>query len=298
MRPMPDPAHVGKVRDLYLVPSASTDVYDAYDLGGGLLLLVATDEMDLPIANIRWHFNGRGVALAALTRFWAAASELGLATNVVTDDVELPGWVTDEMRVRSVIVRRPALSPVNWVVASHLVGPWWEEYRLTGKIYAMPAPAGMVQYQELPELLIVPTMWDTDHQLEMAVGRMRAVMMLGGTEVARVMDLCRRAYVAVSAYAAARDVTLLDTIFGIGTIGDELVLSGSVFTPDQSRMAPSQALAAGQPAPDEDGWLRHWAAGVNREPDDAWPPVPGWVGRRVRHDLRTLCLRLTGSSPI
>jgi phosphoribosylaminoimidazole-succinocarboxamide synthase len=299
MRPMPGPFKEGKVRVLYLVPW-SNDVYDLYELSPGRSLLVATDEMNLPVAGTRWHCNGRGVALATMARFWANLPELREVApqNNVTEDVELPSWVTEEMRLRAVVVRNPLLSPVNWVVASHLVGALWEEYRRSGTIYGRRAALDMVQYQPLPELVVVPTMWDAGHGQEIAVGRLRAQTLLGSTEFVRVSDMCQRAYAVAQRYAQAHGVTILDTIFGTGATADGMSLCSGVFTPDVSRMAPTEALAAGKPAADEDGWLRYWAGGVVRASDDPWPAVPGWIERVVRDNLRTLCTRLTGSCPI
>jgi phosphoribosylaminoimidazole-succinocarboxamide synthase len=204
MRPTPGPYYSGKVRELYPVPLRSNDVHDLYSVAGRRCLLVTTDELDLPVSGVHATFDGRGVAITMLTRFWAQHPALGsLRTNVVTEPVELPTWA-DPLALRAVVVRRvDRVHPVAWNVFTHLVGELWQEYFSHGTINGEPAEPGLQQYQRLPEPLAMPILWDSETQTDVALAPTAALVDEASLEV---RDKCVRAQMRATAFAEERGV--------------------------------------------------------------------------------------------
>ena len=226
--PLPH-VHRGKVRDLY-------------DAGDGRLLMVASDRisafdvvMDEPVPD-------KGRVLTAMSAHWFDAVSDVIGNHLLSTDVaDLPeGCRVDGLAGRVMLCRRAEMIPVECIVRGYLAGSAWKEYRSSGTIHGMAAPAGLVEADRLPAPIFTPSTKAAvgDHDENITFDR--AVEILGG----EVAELARDASLAIfrraSERAEAAGFLLADTKFELGWIADpggepRLVLADEVLTPDSSR---------------------------------------------------------------
>src|SRR5579884_3192760 len=109
----------GKVRDLYSV--------------GEFLLLVATDRISAFDHVLATGIPGKGKVLTQISLFWFDFLRDIVPNHLVTANVdeyprELAGC-KDELRGRSMLVKRAQMFPVECVVRGYLSGSGWKDYR-------------------------------------------------------------------------------------------------------------------------------------------------------------------------
>src|SRR5256714_14505360 len=108
----------GKVRDLYSL--------------NGHLLFVATDRISAFDYVLATGIPHKGRVLTQLSLFWFDFLKDLVPNHLVTADVNrYPGEVksyADQLRGRSMLVRRAEMFPVECVVRGYLAGSGWKEY--------------------------------------------------------------------------------------------------------------------------------------------------------------------------
>src|SRR6185312_15243439 len=62
----------------------------------------------------------------------------------------------DQLHLRSMLVKRAAMFPVECVVRGYLFGSGWKEYQKTGSVCGVALLPGMVESERLPEPLFTP----------------------------------------------------------------------------------------------------------------------------------------------
>src|SRR5262249_35172288 len=145
-------------------------VRDIYDLGDRLVI-VATDR----ISAFDWVLpNGipdKGRILSALTLHWFA--RINVANHLLAvDPAEMgPAFAeqADELRGRTMLVKKAAVVPFECVVRGYVAGSGWQEYRQTGAVCGVPLPAGLRESDHLPEPIFTPaTKAETGHDINVS----------------------------------------------------------------------------------------------------------------------------------
>ena len=220
--------HRGKVRDLYEVDDK--------------LLMVATDRisafdvvMDNPAPN-------KGKVLTRLSLFWFDFLGDILPNHLITADVEKYPAVCapyrEELRGRSMLVRKAEPLPVECIVRGYLSGSFWKAYQKDTTVCGFPLPPGMVESDKFPEPLFTPsTKADLgEHDENISIARMEELV--GVAETARIVDVSIKLYRKAADYALSKGIIIADTKFELGWFAGELILIDEVLTPDSSRFWP------------------------------------------------------------
>src|SRR5207302_10837272 len=101
----------------------------------------------------------------------------------------------DAVAVRTVLVRKADVVPIECVVRGYLAGSGWKEYRRDRQVCGIALPAGMQESQQLPEPIFTPaTKEESGHDINISLEQMAEIT---GTEVAgelrrRSIDVYRR----------------------------------------------------------------------------------------------------------
>ena len=292
--PLPNVLYRGKVRD-------------TFDLGDGLLLMVATDRISAFDVVLPNGILDKGYVLARLSRFWFHQTQHIVPNHLIgmADDPEALGALADHPRVRSLpteiarramVVRRAQRIDVECVVRGYLAGSAWAEYREQGTIGGQPASAGLREGDQLPELLFTPTTKaEAGHDLPMS---MDEVTEMAGAEMAdRLKETSFALFRFAHDHAAQQGIITADTKMEFGTINGQLTLIDELLTPDSSRFWDTAGYSPGQAQPNYDKqFVRDWllASGWNREPPA--PALPEDVVRKTRDRYLTALRRLTGEA--
>ena len=246
----------GKVRDIYAVDADK-------------LLIITSDRLSAFDVILPDPIPRKGEVLTAVANFWF--EKLGhIVPNQLTG-VDPESVVAEnereQVRGRSVVVKRLRPLPIEAVVRGYVIGSGWKDYKETGAICGIALPAGLKMAQKLPSPIFTPAtkadVGDHDENVSFATaqancGAALAEALAGtgknGAEIcAQARDAAIKLYEEASAYARGRGIIIADTKFefGIDAAGT-LHLIDEALTPDSSRFWPADQYQEGCNPPSYD----------------------------------------------
>jgi len=227
----------GKVRDVYAVDEKH-------------LLIVATDRISAFDSVLPTPIPRKGEVLTALSRYWFEKLSHIVPNHLLTTNVdEMPANVSkeaDELRGRSMFVRRTDVFPIECVVRGYLSGSGWKDYLRTGEVCGHRLPSGLRESEQLGEPIFTPaTKAETGHDENISEETMASIIGAGDTKFLR--DVSRRLYQEASDYARRRGIIIADTKFEFGRDSEgQVILIDEALTPDSSRFWPAEDYAVGR----------------------------------------------------
>ena len=277
--------------DLPLI--ASGKVRDNYDLGGGRILMVASDRISTFDAVHPTPIPGKGQVLTGISVFWFELTREIVPNHLISATEGVP----QPLRGRALAVKRLAMLPIECVVRGYLSGSGWVDYRRSGAVCGIALPAGLRESEQLPQPLFTPAtkaeIGDHDENIDFE-GAVRA---LGERELAeRVRDASIAVYRRAAEHARERGIILADTKFEFGLDPDgTLVLGDEVLTPDSSRFWPADGYEPGRPHPSFDKQpVRDWATASGWDRSPPAPAIPDEVVQGTRARYRDAYERIVG----
>lgn len=278
-------------------------VRDTYDLGEGLLLMVATDRISAYDVVLPTPVPEKGVVLARMSAFWFRRTA-GLFPNhflAMADDggglgalAGRLGPLPPEVARRAMVVRRAQRLEVECVVRGYLAGSAWQEYRRGGTVHGQPFPPGLREGERLPEPIFTPTTKaQVGHDQPLTEAQ---VADLVGAETARALKEASLAiYRSAHDYALERGIIIADTKFEFGFLEGRLILIDELLTPDSSRFWDLQGYRPGQSQPNFDKqFVRDYLTSTGWDRTPPAPPLPPDIVERTRQRYFEAYRRLTG----
>lgn len=281
----------GKVRDLYDLPVQQGEA--------PRVLVIATDRVSAFDVVMPTPIPGKGRLLTRISLAWFRFLR---ARGIVADHLlaEEPAAVDGLSAAhrallagRSMVCRKVRIVPIECVVRGWLAGSGWAEYRASGRVCGVPLPAGLKQFDRLPEPIFTPAFKaDAGHDENCTIEQ--ASERVGGPLAQRLRDLSLAIYAAAAERAEGRGLVLADTKFEFGfeldargEPTDRLLLADEVLTPDSSRYWLAETIGTGrEPASLDKQFLRDWllaeerAGRWNRQPPG--PQLPDEIVRLTR----------------
>jgi phosphoribosylaminoimidazole-succinocarboxamide synthase len=146
----------GKVRDVYSI--------------GERLLIVATDRLSAFDVVMPNPIPFKGAVLTQLSLFWFDFLKETVANHLLTAEVSKYPPPLDEygdlLDMRSMLVTRADVFPIECVARGYLAGSGWKEYKETGEVCGVRLPAGLRESAQLPEPIFTPaTKAETGHDI-------------------------------------------------------------------------------------------------------------------------------------
>jgi phosphoribosylaminoimidazole-succinocarboxamide synthase len=275
----------------------SGKVREVFDLGD-MLLFVATDRLSAFDVILPDPIPQKGAVLNQISAFWFRQFNF-VNNHLLTDEAEkFPAQLApfrDQLRGRSMIVRKTRPLPVECVVRGYLAGSGWKEYQQSGSISGVALPAGLQLASQLPEPVFTPsTKSEAGHDENIDWERCCATV---GREIAeQARDLSLRVYQAGRAHAANCGIIVADTKFEFGLLGDELLLIDECLTPDSSRFWPADQYVVGQSPPSFDKqFVRDYLETLDWNKTPPGPKLPAEIIEKTTAKYREAFERLTGA---
>src|SRR5215468_7546024 len=156
---------------------ASGKVRDVYDIDETQLLFVASDRISAFDYVLATGIPHKGRILNQISLFWFAFLADVVPSHLITADVDkYPANVrqyADQLRGRSMLVRRAEIFPVECIVRGYLSGSGWKEYKASGKVCGISLPSGLKESDQLPEPIFTPaTKATTGHDINISFEEM------------------------------------------------------------------------------------------------------------------------------
>jgi phosphoribosylaminoimidazole-succinocarboxamide synthase len=275
----------GKVRDIYAV-------------GDDKMLIVATDRLSAFDVVLPDPIPDKGRVLNHMANFWFGRLG-GLAPNHLTG-IEPESVVAaverEEVRGRSVVVRKLKPLPIEAVVRGYIIGSGWKDYQKSGKICGIELPKGLEQAQKLPQAIFTPaTKAESGHDENISFAEVEKL--IGSSLAAQVREVSIGLYREAADYAASRGILIADTKFEFGLDAkNELVLIDEVLTADSSRFWPADSYRVGVSPPSFDKqYVRDYLETLPWNKTPPGPRLPKEVIQRTAAKYREALERLTGT---
>jgi phosphoribosylaminoimidazole-succinocarboxamide synthase len=293
---MSKPVYETSIRSLPLLSRGK--VRDMYGVDQEHLLIVTTDRLSAFDVVLPDAIPDKGRVLNAMSNFWFGKLAhiipnhlTGIAPESVVDRAEI-----EQVKERSVVVKRLKPLPVEAVVRGYLIGSGWKDYQQTGGVCGIALPRGLRQADQLPEVMFTPATKAAAglHDENISFEAMQASV---GAELARsVRDTAVRLYSEAAGYASGRGIIIADTKFEFGL--DEngrLMLMDEVLTADSSRFWPAEQYQPGSSPPSFDKqYVRDYLETLDWDKTPPGPRLPEEVIAKTSEKYRDALQRLTG----
>ena len=267
------------------VPQKSGKVRDVFDLGDKLLMVV-TDRISAFDVILPSGVPDKGKVLNQLSLFWMEF--LGMKNHLITANVdEYPEVLQpyqEDLRGRSMLVKKVKMVEVECIARGYLTGSGWKEYRSAGTVNGEKLRAGYENASKLDEVLFTPTTKAAIGDHDEAINYDQTVGIVGAETAAKLKEATISLYTRAAEYARERGIIIADTKFEFGMDDDgSLILADEVLTPDSSRFWPESSYAVGSNPPSLDKqYVRDWLDSINFNHQPPGPELPDEVVARTR----------------
>ena len=272
-------------------------VRDVFDLGDRLLMVV-TDRISAFDVILPNGVPDKGRVLNQLSLFWL--DMLGVRNHLVTADVaEYPEALqpyADDLRGRSMLVRKVDMIEVECIARGYLTGSGWKEYQKSGTVNGERLREGYQNASKLDSVLFTPTTKAAIGDHDEAINYDQTVALVGEAAARELRDATVGLYAKAADYAARHGIIIADTKFEFGRDADgALVLADEVLTPDSSRFWPQASYRVGANPPSLDKqFVRDWLDSVNFNHQPPGPVLPDDVVSKTREIYLKAYRDLTG----
>jgi phosphoribosylaminoimidazole-succinocarboxamide synthase len=274
----------GKVRDIYAV-------------GDDKMLIVTSDRLSAFDVVLPDPIPDKGRVLNEMANFWFDKLGHVIPNQLTGIDPEsvVSASEKDQVKGRSVVVKKLKPLPIEAVVRGYLIGSGWKDYQKTGKVCGIELAKGLQQAQKLPQPIFTPaTKAESGHDENISFEEV--VKLIGRPMAEKVRDVSIRLYREASEYAAQKGIIIADTKFEFGLDAKgNLVLIDEVLTADSSRFWPADSYKVGISPPSFDKqYVRDYLETLDWDKTPPAPKLPAEVIRRTSEKYREALERLTG----
>ena len=275
----------GKVRDVYEIE--------------GKLLIVASDRMSAFDVVMEDPIPDKGKILTQISLFWFRQLESLVENHVISSDPseypEACRKYTDQLKGRSMLVRKANPLPVECIARGYISGSGWQEYLAHRSVCSIPLPEGLKESEKLKEPLFTPSTKAAEGLHDENISFEKAVELLGRDVADEVKRLTLQIYEFGRNLAAEKGIIVADTKFEFGFEGERLILIDEVLTPDSSRFWPMDAYAPGGAQKSFDKqFLRDYLIQIKWPKEPPPPRLPSEIIQKTRDKYVEALERLTG----
>jgi phosphoribosylaminoimidazole-succinocarboxamide synthase len=257
--------HRGKVRDIYDI--------------GEYLLFVASDRISAFDVIMDTPIPGKGAILSKISEFWFNLTEHIIGNHMIScepdDYPQSCAPYKNELRDRSMLVKKCRPLPIEAVVRGYVAGSGWKEYKADGTICGITIAEGLQEFAKLPEPIFTPaTKEETGHDIN--INYEQAASIIGPEIAEKVRNASISLYEFGRDYLNERGIILADTKFEFGFLDNgELILIDEAMTPDSSRFWLKEKYEPGKPQYNFDKQvLRDYLESIPWNKQYPPPPLP------------------------
>lgn len=276
----------GKVRDTYIIDDDH-------------LLMITTDRLSAFDVVMNEPIPNKGKVLNQMSNFWFAQlhdvvpnhlTGIDPTTVVAPDEVE-------QVRGRSVVVKRLKPILVEAVVRGYIIGTGWKDYQASGKVCGIELPAGLQLAEKLPQPLFTPAAKADvgEHDENISFDEVKARI---GTELAeQIRDVSFALYQRAADYAATKGIIIADTKFEFGLDKNGVLhVMDEVLTADSSRYWPADEYQVGISPPSYDKqYVRDYLETLDWNKAPPAPNLPQNVIDATAAKYREALVKITGN---
>jgi phosphoribosylaminoimidazole-succinocarboxamide synthase len=274
----------GKVRDIYDVAP--------------YLLIIATDRISAFDVIMPNPIPGKGEILTRMSAFWFdKMADIVVNHLISTDPADYPddcAAYRDDLRGRSMLVKKARPLPVECIIRGYLSGSGWKDYLRDRTVSGIRLPDGLKESSRLEEPIFTPSTKVPEGEHDMTVSRQDVENLIGSELTKAIIEKSLAIYQRASAIAERVGIIIADTKMEFGIYEGELMLIDELLTPDSSRFWPLEAYEAGRPQSSFDKqFLRDYLLSLSWNQKPPAPELPQPIIEKTAGKYREALERLT-----
>ena len=244
----------------------------------------------------------KGKILSQMSLFWFNETSSEIKNHLITTDVDKYPEETkpyaDDLKGRSMLVKKGKTVPYECVVRGYLEGSGWKEYQKNGTVCGHKLPKGLKRGDKLPEPIYTPaTKEESGHDINITLEEMANMAGKEMTELLQGKSISVYKYAAE--YLEPRGIILADTKFEFGEIDGEIILIDEILTPDSSRFWPKAKWKPGGPQASYDKqYLRDYLETLDWNKEYPAPTLPQDVIDHVGKIYMEIFTLVTGKNEL
>jgi len=275
----------GKVRDIY-------DIGDYY-------LIVSTDRISAFDVIMNEGIPYKGAVLNKISAFWFNFTKDIIDNHLISINVEdYPEECKpykDELKNRSMLVKKAELIPLECIVRGYITGSGWNDYKKTGSICGIKLPEGLVESEKLPEPIFTPSTKAEIGLHDENIDEQSAISLIGKETFNYIKEISIKIYNKAAEYALKKGIIIADTKMEFGYYDGKIILIDELLTPDSSRFWPFEEYEKGRPQNSFDKqYLRDYLLSINFNKKPPAPPIPENVILNTSKKYQEALYKLTG----
>lgn len=279
--------HRGKVRDMYAIPGHEDK-----------LLMVATDRISAYDVVMDDPVPGKGRILTQISLFWFDLLGDIVDNHLITADVnEYPEPCrphAEQLRDRSMLVRKTTPLSIECIVRGYLSGSFWSAYKKNPTVCGFALPSGMRESDRFEQPLFTPSTKAAQgaHDENISLSAMEEIV--GGKRAREIANISIQLYSRAADYARKKGIIIADTKFELGLLDDRLILIDEVLTPDSSRFWPMDEYQPGRSQASFDKqFLRDYLSSLDWDKTPPPPKLPAEIIAKTQSRYEEALRRLT-----
>lgn len=278
--------------------SRSGKVREIFD-AGDKLLFVASDRISAFDCVMPNGIPDKGAVLNMISKFWFERTGDVVKNHMLSTDVsDYPAPFNeheDQLKGRSMLVKKTEVLPVECIVRGYLIGSGWKEYQKTGTIAGMPLREGYKMADQLDEPMFTPSTKAEEglHDENISFDQMKEIV--GEEKAEKLKAISLKLYKEAAEYALTKGIIIADTKFEFGELDGEIILIDEALTPDSSRFWPADSYEVGcSPMSYDKQFVRDYLETLDWDKTPPAPALPEEILEKSRAKYLEAYERLTG----
>jgi phosphoribosylaminoimidazole-succinocarboxamide synthase len=275
----------GKVRDIYEV--------------GENLLIVSTDRISAFDVIMNQGIPYKGMILTKISEFWFKFVKDIIPNHLITTNVEeFPDECkpyTEDLRGRSMLVKKTEVIPIESVVRGYITGSGMVDYKATGSICGIKLPEGLVESEKLTEPIFTPATKEELGAHDQNISEEEAKKLVGEDVINFIKEKTIAIYKKAYEYALKKGIIIADTKMEFGKFNGGIILIDELLTPDSSRFWPADKYQKGKVQESFDKqYLRNYLISINFNRKPPAPDLPDEIIQKTAEKYLEALEKLTG----
>lgn len=289
---------LSSTKQLGLTPQKQGKVRDIFDLGDKLVI-IATDRISVFDVILPDPIPYKGIVLTQLTKFWCEYLKDVIENHVISFGVDtLPEEFQkqrDILELRTMVVKKTKVLPIECIVRGYLSGSGWKEYKQSETVCGIKLPKGLKESSKLPEPIFTPsTKAEVGHDENITFEK--TAELIGKDKAEFIKQKSIELYKKAAEYAESRGIIIADTKFEFGVDKNgKIILIDEILTPDSSRFWPKDKYEEGKSQPSLDKqYVRDYTESTGWNKTYPGPNLPEDVIETTSNKYKEIYYLLTG----
>jgi len=275
----------GKVRDIYEV--------------GDNLLLVSTDRISAFDVIMGQAIPYKGMVLTKISDFWFNYTKDVIPNHFITTNVdEYPSECkdyVDDLRGRSMLVKKAKVVPIECIVRGYITGSGWKDYLATGEISGIKLAGGLQESEKFPNPIFTPSTKAEIGEHDENISAEQAMKITDENTFKILEEKTLKIYKKASEFALEKGIIVADTKMEFGFYNNDIILVDELLTPDSSRFwsVDKYEKGRGQESYDKQ-FVRDYLLSINFNKQPPPPELPDEIIKKTSEKYLDIYEKLTG----